>query len=312
MPTVFSTGSVIVDVAVAVPHLPDKGGDVLASEPTQLPGGGFNLAAAVARYGVRCFYAGRIGDGRNGALVAAALDSEGIGYLSPVAGAGDTGTCFTLIEADGERTFITAPGAESKLDSSWFDSVIVADDDLVSVSGYDLAYLTSGAALSGWISRLPSTCIVAFDPGPLVDLIPRELLEAVLIRADILTLNQREARMLARTPGASGADLVSAVTTSLPASARRVVIVREGKDGCVATGGALESSVVAVPAPEVVAVDTTGAGDAHTGVLLACLAAGLELLDAIAIANRAAALTVTKLGPATSPTLSELGNFAHG
>jgi ribokinase len=74
----------------------------------------------------------------------------------------------------------------------------------------------------------------------------------------------------------------------------------------VATGAALGERVLAVPAPPVRAVDTTGAGDTHTGVLLAELARGRPVEDALDTANRAAAISVTRIGPATAPRRAEL------
>jgi sugar/nucleoside kinase (ribokinase family) len=64
-----------------------------------------------------------------------------------------------------------------------------------------------------------------------------------------------------------------------------------------------------IAAPAVTAVDTTGAGDAHSGVFLAGLAAGLTVGEAARRANAAAALTVTRAGAATSPTRAELHRF---
>jgi sugar/nucleoside kinase (ribokinase family) len=73
------------------------------------------------------------------------------------------------------------------------------------------------------------------------------------------------------------------------------------------TGHRLSLSHIAAPA--VTAVDTTGAGDAHSGVFLASLAAGLTAGEAARRANAAAALTVTRAGAATSPTRAELDRF---
>ena len=58
-----------------------------------------------------------------------------------------------------------------------------------------------------------------------------------------------------------------------------------------------------------VAVDTTGAGDAHSGVFLAGLAGGLPPGAAARRANAAAALAVTRPGPAVSPSRAELDAF---
>jgi sugar/nucleoside kinase (ribokinase family) len=94
---------------------------------------------------------------------------------------------------------------------------------------------------------------------------------------------------------------------------RADVIVRAGQDGCVlalrTTGPGTDAalSLSRIPAPAVTAVDTTGAGDAHSGVFLAALAAGLTATDAARRANAAAALT--RSGAAVSPTRAELDQF---
>jgi sugar/nucleoside kinase (ribokinase family) len=64
-----------------------------------------------------------------------------------------------------------------------------------------------------------------------------------------------------------------------------------------------------VPGFKVVAVDSNGAGDAHAGVFVAGLAHGLSAIDAARRANAAAALAVTRWGPATSPGVAELDAF---
>jgi sugar/nucleoside kinase (ribokinase family) len=85
------------------------------------------------------------------------------------------------------------------------------------------------------------------------------------------------------------------------------VLVRTGPDGClIARPG---DEVVAVPGFKVGAVDTNGAGDAHSGAFIAALAAGAADTAAARSANAAAALSVTRRGPATAPTREELAQF---
>jgi sugar/nucleoside kinase (ribokinase family) len=69
-----------------------------------------------------------------------------------------------------------------------------------------------------------------------------------------------------------------------------------------------------IPAYPVRPIDTTGAGDTHTGVFLAELLAGRPAPVAARIANAAAAFAVTRPGPATAPTIGELDAFlaTHG
>jgi ribokinase len=293
--TVWSLGSILVDLTVDVPALPERGGDRLATATRTQAGGGFNLVAAVARQGAPCRYAGPHGTGPYGDLVRAALDAEGVHLLTPARPGADTGFCITLVEPDGERTFVTMPGVEATLDPAELAALAPALGDLVSVSGYDLAYPASGPVLANWVDALPPGSLLALDPGPLVLEIPADRLARVLRRVGLLTMNQREARLLG-----GRAEL----------AADAILVVREGAAGCVACGGPLGAAPVRVPAPAVTAVDTTGAGDTHTGVLLAALASGRDLVEALTLANRAAAISVTRIGPATAPTAAELAGPA--
>jgi sugar/nucleoside kinase (ribokinase family) len=114
--------------------------------------------------------------------------------------------------------------------------------------------------------------------------------------------------------GTGGSDTGAADGPGDPAeAARRLlargaaanVLVRAGAAGCYAALPAYPDAVH-VRAPRVNAVDTTGAGDAHSGAFLAALAEGLSPLGAVARANAAAAFAVTRPGPATSPTRAQL------
>jgi sugar/nucleoside kinase (ribokinase family) len=57
------------------------------------------------------------------------------------------------------------------------------------------------------------------------------------------------------------------------------------------------------------AIDANGAGDTHAGVFIAALARGTAPPAAARRANAAAALSVTRPGPATAPTARELARF---
>lgn len=305
----ISLGSVLVDVGLEVPALPQRGGDVLAGRPQVRAGGGFNLAAAVARQGVPCFYGGPHGTGPYGDVARAALAAEGVELVQPRRAGADTGFCVTLIEPDGERTFVTAAGVEAELNRDDLDRLEVAEGDVVSVSGYDLLYPVSGPVLAEWIDSLPAGVSLVLDPGPLVAEIPLERLQAVLRRSAVFSLNGREARLFAGDDALAGAALIEEVRVRAEATASLVIVVREGAEGCVASGGALGPAALAVGAPSVTAVDTTGAGDTHTGVLIAGVLRGDPWATILEDANRAAALSVTRPGPATAPTRKELDAF---
>lgn len=307
--TVYSLVSMLVDVAVDVPRLPQRGGDVFATGTRTVPGAGFNLAVAVARQGVRCVYGAPHGTGPYGDLIRRGLAAEGVEVAGTPRGNGDSGFCVALVEPDGERTFVTMPGVESMTTLDDLAAIDPLAGDAVAVSGYDLAYPGSGPALATWLDRLPAEVLVALDPGPLLREVPAERMDRVLGRTTLLTLSQPEARMATGADRATGVALLDAVRHRLPLPPRALIVLREGPAGCVATGGGLGERVIAVAAPRVKVVDTTGAGDAHTGVLLARLVAGCRVEEALAVATQAAALAVTRLGPATSPALAELAGI---
>jgi len=299
-------GEAIVDLLMWVPALPERGGDMLAEFSSVQVGGGFNIMAAAARQGLPVVYAGGHGTGPWGDEVRAALAAEDITVLRPPDPDADTGFDVALVEAGGERTFVTSLGAESLREPAVWDPVRVRAGDAVYVSGYGLVAPESGAILGAWAAGLPAEVLLFVDPGPLIADIPDAILGPVLSRCDWWSCNQREAALLT---GAS--DPVEAARHLAGRTGRAGVIVRSGRSGCVL---ALRSpgpdvSLSLVPAPAVVAVDTTGAGDAHAGVFLAGLAAGLPPDAAASRANAAAALVVTRPGPAVAPSRAELDAF---
>ena len=298
-------GEALVDLLMWVPALPERGGDMLAGSSSVQVGGGFNVMAAAARQGLPVLYAGGHGTGPWGDKVRAALAAEGIAVLRPPDPDADTGFDVALVEDGGERTFVTSLGAETLRAPGAWDAVPVRAGDAVYVSGYGLVAPDSGAILGAWAAALPAGVLLFVDPGPLIADIPAAVLGPVLSRCDWWSSNQREAALLT---GAS--DPAEAARLLIARTGRAGVIVRAGQSGCVlALRTAAGVSLSLIPAPDVVAVDTTGAGDAHAGVFLAGLAAALPSAAAASRANAAAALAVTRAGPAVSPSRAELEAF---
>jgi sugar/nucleoside kinase (ribokinase family) len=229
----------------------------------------------------------------------------GIEILAPPATSLDTGFSITFVTGDGERTFATSPGAEANLTAQVLDSIPISAADFVYVSGYGLAYPESGPALAGWLSRLGAGVTVVVDPGPLVAEIPRPVMRAVAARCNWWTCNEREARLM--TGAASPHDSIRRVAELV---GRDGVLVRLGRDGCLLLISGHD--VQHLPAESIEVVDTTGAGDAHTGAFMAALADGMSPLNAVRTANVAAGIAVSKHGPAPAVTSEELGSAPAG
>ncbi len=294
-------GSVIVDIVLYVEALPERGGDVVASRSMTTAGGGFNVLSAAARQGLPSAYGGLVGTGPFGEQVRDALASESVELLLPEPAVGlDTGFCVALVEESGERTFATTVGAEAGLSDDLLASLPIREGDAVYVSGYDLVY-PHGPAIARWIAALSPETVVVMDPGPLVMDIEADTLDAVLARVTWLSMNAREAALLM---GDSAAES-TARTLFERAPSLSGLFVRDGPRGCDVYSR--DGSPEHVGSPTVVAVDTNGAGDVHVGAFIAALARGEDRVTAARSANAAAAMSVTRLGPATAPRIGDQG-----
>jgi sugar/nucleoside kinase (ribokinase family) len=244
--------------------------------------------AAAARAGASVVYAGGHGVGRRGDLVRSALADEGIALTqAPTAGT-DSGVCVVLVDGTGERTFVTGTGAETAVAGPLPD---LGADEIGYVSGYSLLVPDKAEQM---LAVRGGTLLV--DPGPLVTDIDADVWARTLARTAVLSCNDREARLLT-----GESDPVAAAQTlgrQVP-----VAIVRTGAAGCVV---ARDGEVTSVAGMAVTVVDTNGAGDTHCGVLGAELLRGVDILEAARRANIAAAVAVTRPGPATAPSRAEV------
>ena len=301
---VIHTGQALVDLVVEVGAIPRRGGNVMAQSFTRYAGGSVSVLAAAARSGAEAVHAGAHGTGPNGDLIRDALAAEGVTLSAePVEGA-DTAVCVVLVEPTAERTFVTTLGAERQITPESLGASEPVPGDLVCVTGYSLLEPTRDPLLT-WLESLADGVRVVLDPGAAFAGLETSVRDRMLVLTDVWTSNAEEARELTG---------LEELTATLPAIADlvpdgAVVIVRDGPEGCyLHTGGEVDY----LPGYPQDPVDTNGAGDAHTGVLVAGLAAGIDPQEACVRANAAGAIKVTRRGPATAPTATEIDRFlAH-
>jgi sugar/nucleoside kinase (ribokinase family) len=304
-PRLFTLDTVMVDVVLVIDSLPTRGGDAVASRHLVSAGGGFNVMSAAARQGMAVVYAGQVGTGPFADVVHAALAREGVVTPIEADGGHDAGLCVVLVDREGERTFATAPGAETLLERAALERLDVVAGDYVFLSGYSLVYEPIGASVIAWLAGLDDDVIVSFDPGPRVDDIRASWRAAVLERADWLLANAAEARAIAPR-----ATLDESLEALAGVTGQRGVVVHDGEAGCVvASRGEEPRRVAAFPGP---VVDTNGAGDVHDGVFLAALADGAQPVVAARRANAAASIAISRFGPATCPTPEEIRVLVAG
>jgi sugar/nucleoside kinase (ribokinase family) len=298
-------GSAVIDFIYRLKRLPQPGEDLIASSYMSMPGGGFNMMSAAKRSGLATAFAGRIGDGPAGALLQKAMCDEDIEILTPVCTGEDTGVCIVMVTDDAERTFISYPGAESRIYADELLAIELRPEDWLFTSGYTLLYPQSGEQQIRFLAEVDPSITFVFDPTGIVADIPRDRMDAALSRADWLSCNRDEAIVMLGTD-LDHADLAAALLEQRCRHAKGVVL-RAGADGAVlALRGATPQTI---PAFEVDAVDTTGAGDCHLGAFIAALARGDTPERAVEYANAAAALSTLKHGGATAPRRVDVDLF---
>ena len=306
-------GQILVDLAVRGEALPSPGGDVWAVDEGMHVGGGFNALVAARRMGAEAVSLSPIGDGPYSSLIQAALTREGIADLGPRIAGIDNGFCIAFTDRTGERTFISTKGAETMAPASaWADFVrTMHPGDVLYIDGYLMDHPTNREAAEAALRTLPEGVRVLLDVSPVIG-IP----SALPSDGVIVSMNHREAQEIAQQSGDSSVrdrcreprEAARAMLSLLG----RPVLVRAGAEGAYIgrpaqpETNATADEVTAIPTPRVEAIDTNGAGDAHSGVLAVSLAQGIPLERALLLANCAGALSTTVVGPASCPTREEI------
>lgn len=134
-------------------------------------------------------------------------------------------------------------------------------------------------------------------------------LVASLLGRSVVVRAGAEGAYFARPAGAkAGVSLTAAAAAAVPAASAGALAEGPAAAPAAATmaASANAADVTYIPTPRVAAIDTNGAGDAHSGVLAAALAQAIPLERALLLANCAGALSTTLVGPAACPAREQI------
>jgi sugar/nucleoside kinase (ribokinase family) len=301
-PRLLHIGSAVVDYIYRIDALPVLGAERTAATYEVAAGGGFNMMVASARTGLAVAFGGQHGTGRNGDFLRHAFAREGINVLTPPSPDMDSGNCVVLVTADAERTFVSWPGAEGHLSPARLPDLKARPGDWLFATGYTLSYPGSRDAVVAQIESLSAANPLVFDPTPVVAEIPQPLLSRVLTRTTWLSCNADEAAAISGNGEGAAARLLD---VHCPNAAG--VVIRSGASGCIVR--LRNGTERAIPGFRVDAIDTNGAGDTHIGAFVSALARDADPFEAARYANAAAAISVTRRGGASAPTVAEIQEF---
>ena len=302
---VLVVGAVHVDLVVTAERLPGPGDTVLGSELVSHGGGkGANAALAARRNGAEVTLLGAVGEDEHATVGLAELEQAGVRVdrVRRIAGH-RTGTALIVVDAAGQNQIAVAPGAGAVLSAAVVAGTLDAllprpDCVLVSteVAPEAVAAAVRGSAAAGL------TCVLNCAP-------PYPEVVELFAAGPILSPNQHELVILDQLSSGStdtraGAEPGTAASR-LAGLTQAPVVVTLGADGALVAWP--DAGVDHIPAPQVTACDTTGAGDTFNGVLAAQLASGAAFLDAVRVAVVAASMSVRAAGArAGMPTAGAL------
>ncbi|GAA0711399.1 ribokinase [Dokdonella soli] len=306
-PIVIVVGSYVQDHAWLTDRFPQTGETRRALGFNTGPGGkGFNQAVACARQDVATLFVGAIGNDHLGAIAQRFADEEELPCRWQVRDDVPTAASSIVIDRSGSNLIVVNLAANEHLDPAFVEAQADAFEGaavLLLQLENNLDAIAAALALGARHALLR-----VLNPAPV-----HPALDAMLLaQCDLITPNETEfALLLERIAGEhiDAATLAARADTDLHLLARKLgvetVVITLGAHGCFVSHGEHErrgdTQAFYRLAPErVKTVDSTGAGDAFSGTLVAALVrfAGRPFREAVVHANRAAAMSTEIVGTA--------------
>ena len=285
-------GGCLGDIVATIDSLPSLGSDVSAKiVDEQIGGCALNVARVVNKFGLPVVNAMPVGKGKWADCIKEELKEINLPINIQIDDC-DNGYCLAFVTPDRERTFITFEGAETVLRRQDLDKIPVTEDSLVYLNGYELIL---DSDLISWVDSINKAKFIV-DLGPVINNIPQSTIDMLLAKDDVLfTLNKDEAKFLL---GSLEANVIS----SYAVENKVELVIRMGSEGVISVD--TEGSMQYIDALQVEVTDTIGAGDCHTGALIAGISANLDLPAACLLGNISGAYAVTQVGAKNTSPLS--------
>lgn len=278
-------GATMLDIVANLDSLPVRGGDVYIKQQEMMLGGcAYNVASILKHFNIPNTLFAPIGSGMYANFIENKLKEEG--YSSPIKSIDmDNGYSMCIVEADGERTFITLAGIECYFRKEWFDSLDINLYDKVYISGYELEG-EGGNVILDFLEDNKDLEIY-YAPGPRINYISEDIHKRLFKLSPIIHLNEKEIIEYTKESGYKEA------TNTLRNLTNNTVILTLGDKGAYYSSREKEGFI---PSKASRVLDTIGAGDSHIGTIIACLSKDKNLEFAIEQANKIAAKVVSVKG----------------
>ncbi len=298
MPRIIVIGSSNTDMVIKSKKLPVPGETILGGAFMMNPGGkGANQAVAAARLGGNVTFVTKTGNDIFGSEAESLFANENINTSYIIKdGQNPSGVALITVDENGENSIVVAPGSNGTLSASDInDEVFDSNPDDIFLMQLEIPVSTVEFAAQKAGSRGNR---VILNPAP-----ARLLSDDLLGYLYLITPNETEAEILTGIIVSNAATAEMAAKSLIQKGVQNVVITMGGS-GAFVLSGTTSKMISVMP---VKAVDTTAAGDIFNGALTVAISEGKNIEDAVVFANKAAAISVTRMGAqASAPYRNEI------
>lgn len=289
-------GAAMLDIVVKMERLPKSGEDMYMNSQEMTVGGcAYNVADILKHFEVPHTLFAPVGNGVYADIIKKELAKNG--HESMIHANGDNGYCMCIVEADGERTFLTLPGVECNFETEWFELLDTKEYDSVYVCGYEIEG-EGGETIISFLEKHPELTVY-YAPGPRITYIPSEKHQRIMQLHPVLHLNDKEAIDFTKK------ETIEEAAKELYGETKNKVIITLGSEGAYLQ----EEEGTLIRTQKVEAIDTIGAGDSHIGAVLAMRQKGVSFKEAIETANKISGLVVRVSGPTLTKEEFHRGGF---
>lgn len=298
--TVF--GSFVVDLMARSPHLPIPGETVKGSMFKMGPGGkGFNQGVAAHKAGADLVMVTKLGKDSFANVALDTMDALGMKKDHVfITDQTETGIALILVdEKSSQNEIIIVPGACATITKEDINSL----ENVIKESAYVLLQLEVNQDANEMIADMANKygCKVIMNSAPYAP-----MTDEFISKLYMVTPNEVEAEEITGIP-VNDLDGAKKAAAYFRSKGVEKIVITLGSRGVFVSDGPVEEII---PAFHVDAIDTTGAGDAFNGGLLAALSKDQSLPEAVRFGQAVAALSVQKIGTTPAmPTLEEIEAF---
>lgn len=298
MSRIIVIGSSNTDMVIKSKKLPLPGETILGGTFLMNPGGkGANQAVAAARLQGNVTFVAKIGNDVFGSEAKQLFDKESMDTRYLIRDENNpSGVALISVDENGENSIVVAPGSNGTL------SAYDISDEVFKTQPDDIFLMQLEIPL-GTVEFIAQK---AFSKGSRVILNPapaRHLSNDILNCLFLITPNESEAELMTGIK-VTDIETAEAAAKKLYTKGVKNVVITMGGSGAFLLTPALSKMVPVVP---VKAVDTTAAGDVFNGAIAVAVSEGGTMEEAVVFANKAASISVTRMGAqASAPYRNEI------